>query len=349
MAGADPLGLFTRLETSIKNGVFKPVYFLYGKEKYLIDRSQKLIIEHALAPHEHDFNLVIIYGGDAQAQAVLGECASFPTMAQRRVVIVRDFDELSENDRFIAYAKKPNPYTVLVLVSGSGIKSNPYAAISRASETFNFENVSKKQIPGWIARSFQNLGYRINGEAADMLGSMAGPDLQNLSSEIDKLVTYAGERKSIEPGDVLEVGGHSSEFNVFELQKRVIARDFVGAERILDQMLQVSSNTAGTAIMTVTILASYFTKLMMLSDNKGSNLDPGQIASKLGVKPYFVSEYLSAYRLLGPRGTERANQTLLGADYELKGGTHRKERLILTMMLLRLTEGKIRNIGKATA
>lgn len=349
MARSDSLSLFNRLETSIRNGVFKPVYFLYGKEKYLIDRAQKLIADYALEPHERDFNQSIVYGGDTDAQSVLAECASFPTMAERRLVIVREFEELSGNDRFITYAQKPNPQTVLVIVSGSGINSNPYAAISRASETFKFDSVSDKRIPGWITKSVEDLGYRINGEAATMLGYLAGSDLQTLSNEVDKLISFVGNRKSIGPDDVLEVAGHSSDFNVFALQKLIIERDFVGAEEILDRMLQVSSNTAGTAIMTVTILASYFTKLLKLSASNGSSLDATEVAKKIGVPVFFAKEYQSALKAVGRDGIDRANQTLVSADYEIKGGTQRTERLILTMMLRRLTEGKKRNIGRAAA
>ncbi len=349
MARSDSLALFDRFETSIRNGSFKPVYLLYGKEKYLIDRCQKLVVEHALAPHERDFNLTIVYGGDVESQSVLAECASYPTMAQRRVVIVRDFDELAGNDQFMAYAKQPNPQTILVLVSGAGIKSNPYAAISRAAETFNMESVLQNRVPGWIRNALGDLGYKISASAIEMLAELAGSDLYTISNEIDKLVSFVGDRKSVEEKDVLEVAGHSSEFNVFELQKRVVAADFLNAEAIMSRMLQVSSNTAGTAIMTVTVLASYFTKLMKLSDQKVKALEPNAVAKLIGVPSYFVSEYRSALKSVGDAGIERANLALLGADYELKGGSERDEWLILTMMLRRLTGGKDRNIGRAAA
>ena len=349
MAYSDSLDLLTQLETSLRNGVLEPVYFLYGKEKFLIDRSQRLIIDAALEPHERDFNLSIVYGGDAVAQAVLADCASYPTMAQRRVVVVRDFDELSGNERFEAYVKNPNPQTVLVIVSGTGVKSNPYAAISRASKTFHFGEVQQKKVPGWIASTLKKHGFKVGGQAADMLSGLAGSDLETLSNEIEKLIAYVGDRKEISENDVLEVAGHSSEFNVFELQKKVVAGDFVAAEAILERMLQVSSNTAGTAIMTVTVLASYYTKLLKLSGCHGENLDSGQIAKKTGIHPYYLKESQAALRKQGPEGVSRANLALLGADFELKGGSERNEWLILTMLVRRLTEGKVRNIARAAA
>ena len=333
----------------MRNGVIKPVYFLYGKEQMLVNESQQLIARHALADHERDFNLTIVYGGDVEPQAILAECAAYPAMAQRRVVIVRQFEQMDGNDSFMAYAKKPNPTTVLILVSGAGIKSNPYNAISKAAETFNFESVPERKIPGWVSRRVQELNYKISGEAADMMAYLVGTDLQTLSNEVDKLVNFCGERRDITSEDVLEVTGHSSEFNVFQMQKSVVARDFIGSERILDRMLQVSSNKAGTAIMTVTVLASYFTKLLKLSGCQDPKLSPAEVAKKIGVPVYYLREYQSALRMLGSAGLDRAGLTLLGADYELKGGSDNEEKLILTLMLRRLTGTGHRNNTRATA
>ena len=88
---------------------FAPFYLLYGQEQFFIDRLQAQLLQHALQPHERDFNLDIVYGAEAEAKAVLNLCMSFPMMAERRVVIIRDFNKLTGNKLFQAYAENPNP------------------------------------------------------------------------------------------------------------------------------------------------------------------------------------------------------------------------------------------------
>jgi DNA polymerase III delta subunit len=80
-----------------------------------------------------------------------------------------------------------------------------------------------------------------------------------------------------------------------------------------------------------------------------SNPTPGQIKELIGVPHYFAREYQAALSALGKTEVSRAQLTLLGADFELKGGSDRDEWLILTMMLRRLTNGRERNIERPVA
>ena len=104
------------LATAFRHGQFKPLYFFYGEEGLLMDELQALLVEQALAPHERDFNLDLVYGPEATAPAVLAQCAAFPVMAERRVVVVRAFDKLDENRLFTSYAERPNPHAVVLLL-----------------------------------------------------------------------------------------------------------------------------------------------------------------------------------------------------------------------------------------
>ena len=77
---------FDSLETAFRARNFKPLYFFYGEEQYLVDQAQRLVIEHGVAPHERDFNLDLVYGAEADGRQVLSLCAGYPVMAERRVV-----------------------------------------------------------------------------------------------------------------------------------------------------------------------------------------------------------------------------------------------------------------------
>ena len=52
---------YEQLDTAFRHRNFKPLYFLYGEETFLMDELQAVLIEHALAAHE-------IYGGVVQAR-----------------------------------------------------------------------------------------------------------------------------------------------------------------------------------------------------------------------------------------------------------------------------------------
>lgn len=303
-----------------------------------MDELQRVLLEYALAPHERDFNLDIVYGAEADAPAVLALCAGYPMMAERRVVIVRDFDRLKDNRLFTAYAEKPNPTAVVLLVCGTkpNLASHPYRALKQHAAWAEFKPLYDNQMPGWIQRRVQGLGYRIEADAVQMLADYVGTSLQAAAVEIEKLITYAGARTTLTGDDVVHASGQTREFNVFELQRAVGEGRFADAMRIADRMVQQASNARGESLMIVSVLTGYFTKLWKLGVCVERRMPEAAMAARIGVPPFFIKEYLFSLRRYSGEAIEQAFSVLLAADFELKGGSRRDERLVLMLALRRL-------------
>jgi DNA polymerase-3 subunit delta len=342
---ANPLTTYDRYLAAFKNKAFKPVYYFHGPEQYLIYRLQEALVASALEEHERDFNLTIVYGAEADGKAVVSECASFPMMAERRVVLIREFEKMANNELLVGYAKNPNPSSVVMISSSGKGNQNPYKAMASAAESAKFDTLSDHQLTGWITREIEARGWKLKPGAAQMLSQLVGSDLRTLAAEMDKLVSFVGTRTDIVADDVLEVAGHSREFNVFELQRKVSDWKFKESARIMEQMLQVSSSAKGMSILTVSVLSSYFNKLSRLAGFKAKGVPSGQLADNIGVPPYYLKEYEAALSRFPSRGLEEAFGALLAADSELKGGSERDDRLILTLLLRRLSKDNHRNRG----
>ena len=74
----------------VKSGVFKPVYLLMGEEPYYPDLLCQAIIDNCLQDWEKDFNELICYGADVDADAVITAARRFPMMAERQLVVVKE-------------------------------------------------------------------------------------------------------------------------------------------------------------------------------------------------------------------------------------------------------------------
>ena len=333
---------YQQLETAFQHENFEPLYFLYGEEQFLIDELQDCFLKHALNPSERDFNLDIVYGAEAEATSVLALCAGYPVMAARRVVIVRDFEKLKGNRQFKDYAEKPNPSAVVMLICGDkpNVSAHPYRALRRHAAWSRFKTLYDNEMPGWIKQRVEAQGYRIEPKAVRMLSNYVGTDLRSAAAEIEKLTTFAGRRGQITGEDVVRASGQTREFNVFELQEALGQGRYTDALRTADRMLQQASNASSEAIMIVAVLNAYFTKLWKLLACQGQRLSKQALAKRIGVSPYFVKEYQISLRRFGPEDVEQAFSALLAADYELKGGSNRDERLIVTLLMKRLIPGE---------
>lgn len=329
---------YEQLETAFKHGNYKPVYFLYGEERFLMDQLQASLIERALAPHERDFNLDLIYGAEADANQVLGICSSFPAMAQRRVVVVRDFDHLKDNKKFSAYAKQPNPSTIVLLLCRKkpNLTMQPYRDLKANAEWAEFKPLYDNKVPGWINKRLKARKISADPAAIQRLSDYLGTDLQAIESELDKLVTYCGAKRTITGDDVVQASGQTRDFNVFELQKAIAEGRHSDAQRIAEQLLRQASNKRSEALMIVSVLTSFFTKLWKLTYFQHKNVPEKSLSSRVGVSPFFIKEYIRSLRIYNRNSIAGAFSTLLAADYELKGGANRDTQLILTLLLRRL-------------
>ncbi len=325
---------YEQLVTAFRHGNFQPLYFWFGEEVFLNVSLQHLLVEHALAPSERDFNLDILYGADTDAQDVLARCRSFPMMAQRRVVIVRDFDRLKQKQLFSEYARQPNPHAVVVLACSGrpNLNVNPYRALKRLAAWSEFRPLKERELPGWIHAQVSAFGKRLRPEAMQALIEGAGYDLHTLHQELEKLRAYTGTREEITREDVLTVGGHGREFNVFELQEAVGRGNRARALYVLEQMLRHTSNRRREALRILAVLTTYFTRLYKLTICR-TERDVKVLGRKIGIPPYYVKEYLHALRLYPLSSLETILSHLLEAEFALKGGSEESEAVILTRLL----------------
>src|SRR5260221_4657466 len=95
------------------------MYWIHGKERFLVDRAVQMLKQGVRDPRTRDFNYDLFYGKEAGAQKILGAARTLPMMAKRRLVIVRDADGLDAKqlDALAGYVAQPAPETCLVFVA----------------------------------------------------------------------------------------------------------------------------------------------------------------------------------------------------------------------------------------
>lgn len=323
------------LAKAFRQGRFDPLYLFYGEEDFLMDELQQQLIQHALQPHERDFNLDRFFGPEADVRQVLATCASYPMMAERRVVVVTSFDQLPDNREFKSYAEKPNPTaTVLLLCRGKiNLANHPYRALKQQGTAVEFKPLRDSEVPGWIEQRARTMGLRLTGAVAQMVAQQVGTELRVAAGELMKLQTYLGERSEVTEEDVVLLAGQRRQFNIFELQRALASGDRARAMLVVTRMLEQASNRQGEAIRIVSTLFWYVQRLRNLADIQSERATEAEQARHIGVQPYYLKEYLAALRQLGSPGVYNALRALLAADHELKAGSNREALLVLQLMI----------------
>ena len=171
---------------------FSPIYILMGEEAYFIDKISDFIEENVLNPEERDFNQSVVFGSDVTAAQVADLAKGYPMMAEYRVVVVKEFQNLKSTEALEKYMEHPVKSTILVLCHKNGNidrrKKLPAKAEQGGGVVFESKKLYDRELPGFITTYLKRRQSTIEPKAAQMMADHIGSDLNRLTSELDKVL-----------------------------------------------------------------------------------------------------------------------------------------------------------------
>lgn len=243
----DPRAGEDRLKEHLKNEPLFPVYFLYGEETWQTKRYTEQLIRKALGDDEmSEFNLTRIDGQFCEPNEIIGEAETLPMWAERRCVVVRNWNvekayrdaEAFKKD-FLPFLQDPPESCVLIFrLTGKladflskedrewGKTTSPKwtafkdtvakvglaVEISRRSESDNARDLSR------LATRY---GVTMDVSVARLLIDRVGNDMARLFNETEKLCAAATD--GVVTADLVRaLTAESLEARVFDLSKAIV-------------------------------------------------------------------------------------------------------------------------------
>jgi DNA polymerase-3 subunit delta len=323
--------------SDIKSGRVKPIYLLTGEEPYYIDKISDFIEENILEEQEKEFNQTVMYGRDIEIEDIVGAAKRFPMMAERQVIIIKEAQYLSRTiDKLAAYAKNPQPSTVLVLnykYNKIDKRKAVFKAIRSSGLVYESKRLYENQVADWIRRVLGGKNYQVEPKAAQMLVEFLGTDLSKINNELQKLITILPPQTIITPQHIEDNIGISKDYNNFELRKAVGEKQVLKVNQIIQYFAQ---NPKGNPlVMTISLLNSFFTQLLIYHGLQNKSRD--HVAKTLGIRPFFVVEYITAARNYPMRKVAQIIALLRDADVKSKGvGASQSHGDILKELLFKI-------------
>jgi DNA polymerase III subunit delta len=305
------------LETSVAKGEVYPLYFLYGDETFLIEETLDTLVTTALGEGLRDFNLNTFYGGEADPAQIRDAVETLPMMAQVRVVVLKDAQDLNDKDweQLSRLIDEPVPTTALVCVASKIDKRKKY--IKRFMEkgvVVEFKRPYDNQIPDWIKTISKKYGLQLSNDAVATFHQLVGSNLQDINGELQKLSQFLGEKKKASVDDVLAVVSRIRIDSVFDLTEAIGRNDRARALTCLANLLDNGQNEVGV----LALISRHVRILKLVSDGLKEGLSGPRLSSRAGVSPYFLKSYVDQARSWNERKIEHTFQALLDTDRALK-------------------------------
>ena len=321
---------FTELESQcrqiindVKNGNFVPVYLLMGTEPYYPDLVCDEIIKYALTDSERDFNQTVFYGLDTDAGTVASECRSYPMMAERRLVVLKEAQSMKTLEDLATYASDPMESTVLVILmhgASADKRRALYKNVQKKGVVLVSDALRDYEMPQWITSFYKSRGLDIEPAAAALLAEYAGTDMSRILMETEKMQKNLPEGTvRVNAADIEKNVGISRQFSIFELTK---ALSYMKAEKALKIAAYIGNGPKFMLLLATAPLYTHFYRILKYEAAllKNPAISKADRAKLLGVNPYFMEEYDVAARNYPIRRCMKVISLLEEYDFKGKGG-----------------------------
>jgi DNA polymerase III subunit delta len=315
----------------------KSVYLLAGTDRPKIARALRRLRDHfdpqavdSLSAHETS-------GSDACAA-----CNSYALFGGGRLVIVTDVERWKAEDAksVTAYASDPAPGAVLALVAGELRKDAALAkAVAKVGEVLQYD-VVKRDLPRWVAEQFKRVDASADAAACRALVDLVGESLDELATEVEKLVAWAGGEKVTQP-DVELLAAGRPETSIFALTDAWGRRDVAAALRACEQLLERGQGTRRDELPRIVgMLGAHVDRVRRCRSAAAEGLRPRDVASEWKRSPYYVEKLFAQAENFSADELRDAVVRLAELDHALKGGSRLAGDLELQRALVELTRGR---------
>lgn len=221
---------YEQLLENIQNKQYAPIILLGGEESFYVSRLTQIIQDNFFDDNSLiDFNFQVLYGKETSVSQIVDSAKQFPMMGNARLVIVREAQQISKWADFVAYAKNPQPQTVLVLSFMEGKKMDgklaAYKEIVKNGFVFESTKIYENKLPAHVAKIVKERNIQIGTFEINLLITHIGNDLSRINNELTKLQAIIPEGGKITSKMIEEFTGISREHNIFELCSALLLRN----------------------------------------------------------------------------------------------------------------------------
>lgn len=320
-----------RIIEDIKSGQFRRAYVLYGDEKYLLKAYLKRLLE-ALGASDYNLNYTRFENKQASENDLIEICDTMPFLSDRRIVVLEDSGLFKEKNEKLAeyFNDLPEYLTVIFVNPDMDKRSRLYKSVSKYNGVIEFRTQDESYITNWILSEIKNSGKKIRRSTLEMFLSGCGTDLGFISCELEKLISYSGEREEITSEDIKQVCSPQIENRIFDMISDMASGKRKEALEKYNELILLKE----PPMKMLALMERQFRQLLdirqLLAKGQGEKL----IAETLGLHPYAVKKNMPLARKYSENEIRDVLEEMVSYDEDVKSG-RMNDRIAVELMLMR--------------
>lgn len=299
------------LKKSLSDSV-SPLYLIEGDDAYLRELAVRDIKQRCLNGSDIDFCALEGQAVKANPELLTEALVQYPFLAEKRVVLVRDYSPTAaelKTKRFDVFNNPPD-FSVAVIVNVSAceaLKKLPCATVVDCSKA------SPAVIARYVRVSLKSEGVAISDSNAALLAEYCLNDMTRVCGEVQKLAAYCFDSKEVTAADIERLVIRDFDYRIYEMTDKLAQKRIDEALDILNDMLKKNADPQKL----YSSVYYYFRRLFFCSV---SDKSAGELAKSFGIKEYAVTKSMAQAKKIGARKLKNTICAFESFDEAFKSG-----------------------------
>lgn len=316
---------FDQLSTQISEIEKYNIIFIYGPEEFQKNESLSQILKKLDCKVIDQFDSFLVYGDDYSSKSnsvnvVLEQLYMSPFILKKKIVIIKNFDEMSaDNQETVSKYCDKNLYDNVLILTSSKLdqKTNRMKKITSSSFVIECKELKYPSIlMKYITEELRRRQLKMDEKCKQTFINSIDLDYYTAYNELNKLELYIGSSRTVMEDDVKNCTAFSKTYSVFDLIDEIGYKNLDKSLIIADNIIKADEN----AILIITLLTNFFLSIWKLSIFKSRNLSNSDLKERyMNDIPVFVRDkYLVFLKNYNQKQIQHALTLILNCDRQLK-------------------------------
>jgi DNA polymerase-3 subunit delta len=280
------------LNQDIKEHNFRPVYLLYGEETFLKNSYKNRLKEAIIG--DDTMNFSAFEGKELDTDELIRLADTMPFFAEKRLILIEDSGFFkSANETLLKYLPQMPDTTCLLFVESEVDKRNKlFKQVKERGYAAELSRQDTTQLARWAAGLLAKEGKKITGQTMEFFLGMTGDDMENIRMELEKLISYTGDRDVVTDADVRAISTEHVTSKIFEMIAAIANRQTRKAMELYEDLLTLKE----PPMRILFLISRQFNQILQVKELQTKGMDRNTIASKLKLQPFVVGRILPQAR-----------------------------------------------------
>ncbi len=330
-----------RIDEDINSGQFKNIYLLYGEEDYLkLQYKNKLI--SALVNDGDNMNFTKYSDSGINVNQVIDQAETMPFFAEHRVILIENSgfgkkmpEELGD------YISAIPDFTIFIFVEPTADKRGKlYKTAKAAGRDIEINMPNEDTLARWVGAMIKDSGKQMKKDAWSQFLMMTHDSMDNMSRELEKLITYMGDREQIALDDVNAICIARVETKIFDMINSIAAKDLHRTLDLYQDMLSAKEPPMRILYMIV----RQFRQMKVIKELSGLGESVSSIARKVGAPDFAVKRTLQLVNNFSAKEIKNLLNDAANFEQQVKTGLL-DEKLAVELLIMKYAGKEEANHG----